>query len=204
MASRRGYGADNLPAATLNASIPSIFANPSRPADAADMVPIPEMIRSGVDCTLLRSTEGTAGPSAAPQKEPLFSAELIGASNDHRNSQRNGFFRYQPMVRLNNLVTNRSNVYAVWVTIGFFEVEEAPNLATFTLNNGLNASPETTALYNRVYPDGYSFGREDGVDVGNTRRLRGFYMIDRTMMAGYEPGADHNVENVIRLRRRIE
>ncbi len=204
VASRRGYGNATAPATTLDATIPTVFANPIRSADAGDLVPIPEMMRAGVDCTLLRSLGGTAGATAAPSGEPLFTADLTGASNDHRNSQRNGFFRYQPMVRLDNLVTNRSNVYAAWVTIGFFEVEEAPAMATFTSTNGLTASPETTALYNRVYPDGYAFAREDGVDVGNVRRLRGFYMIDRTRMAGFEPGADHNVENVIRLRRRIE
>ena len=208
VASRRGYDfatPATTPATTLNASIPTVFANPIRSADAGDLVPIPGMIRAGVDCTLLRSLGGTAGTTAAPGGEPLFTADMTGASNDHRNSQRNGFFRYQPMVRLDNLVTNRSNVYAVWVTIGFFEVEEAPDyVSKFLTDNGLTDNAESQALYNRVYPDGYAFGREDGVDVGNTRRLRGFYMIDRTRMAGYEPGADHNVENVIRLRRRIE
>jgi hypothetical protein len=109
------------------------------------------------------------------------------------------------MVRLDNLVTTRSNVYAVWVTIGFFEVEEAPSYAQFRTNNGgLPDDQAAQTLYKQVYPDGYAFGREDGVDVGNTRRLRGFYMIDRTRMAGFEPGADHSVENVVRLRRRIE
>jgi hypothetical protein len=108
------------------------------------------------------------------------------------------------MTRLGSLITNRSNVYAVWVTIGFFEVEEAPSNSDFASANGGISDPQLTELYNRVYPEGYAFSREDGVDVGNTRRLRGFYIIDRTKMAGYEPGADHNVENTVRLRRRIE
>jgi hypothetical protein len=205
-ASRRGYGNASLPPAALDVNFPTAFANPLRAPDAGDMVPIPGMLRSGVDCTLLRSIDGTAGTTAAPQGDPLFVANLSAAGgDDYRNSLRNGFFRYQPAVRLDNLVTNRSNVYAVWVTIGFFEVEEAPDYAAFRTTNGnLPDNAETQALYQRVYPDGYAFGREDGVDVGNTRRLRGFYMIDRTMMAGFEPGADHNVENVIRLRRRIE
>lgn len=203
--SRRGYGSASA-STLLDAAFPSVFANPLRAPDAGDMVPIPGMLRSGVDSTLLRSIDGTAGTSAAPVGEPLFATDLGAAgTDDYRNSLRNGFFRYQPIVRLDNLVTNRSNVYAVWVTIGFFEVEDAPDYPKFRNDNGnLPDNPETQALYNRVYPDGYAFGREDGVDVGNTRRLRGFYMIDRTNMAGYEPGADHNVENVIRLRRRIE
>ena len=31
------------------------------------------------------------------------------------------------MTRLENLVTNRSNVYAIWITVGYFEVEPAPS-----------------------------------------------------------------------------
>jgi hypothetical protein len=59
-------------------------------------------------------------------------------------------------------------------------------------------------LYDRVYPEGYTNGKEDGLDEGNVRRLRGFYIIDRSRPAAFDPGVDRNVENTIRLRRRIE
>ncbi|BBO32191.1 hypothetical protein [Lacipirellula parvula] len=192
-------------ATMLDRTLPTVFANPLRSPDAGDLVPVAAMMRSGVDCTLLRSISGTAGSTAAPNGEPLFSTDLKGAGNDHWNSERNGYFRYQPIVRLDNLVTNRSNVYAMWVTIGFFEVEEVPdwNTATAAQLNKANFNNDPQ-LYKKVYPEGYAFTREDGVDVGNVRRIRGFYIIDRTQMAGFEPGADHNVENTVRLRRRIE
>jgi hypothetical protein len=186
----------------FDASSPSFFTNPFRSPDAGDLVPLDVMRRAGVDCGLLRSVGPTATTTG---NKALFAAITMGAGNEYRDSERNPYFQFQPMVRLDNLVTNRSNVYAVWVTIGFFEVEEAPIYNDFRTTNGnLPDNAETQALYNRVYPDGYAFGREDGVDVGNTRRLRSFSIIDRTMMAGFEPGADHNVENVVRLRRRIE
>src|SRR5690606_11224347 len=110
---------------------------------------------------------------------------------------------YQPMIRLDNLVTTRSHVFAVWITIGFFEVETAPSLETFEKRNGVTG-PALTQLYNRVYPDGYMLEREDGSDTGAIRRLKGFYIIDRSLPAGFEPGVDHNLENVVRLRRQIE
>jgi hypothetical protein len=125
---------------------------------------------------------------------------------------------YQPLSRLDNLVTNRSNVFAIWITVGYFEMEPAPNWndpdpavraqvrARFG-GTGNDTDPATIAglaLYNRVYPEGYMLGREVGSDTGDTKRHRGFYIVDRTEEVGYKPGEDMNVEKMIRLRRRIE
>ena len=55
---------------------------------------------------------------------PLFSESFTAPSID---GERNPYFYYQPMTRLGNLVTNRSNVFAIWITVGYFEVEPAPN-----------------------------------------------------------------------------
>lgn len=41
--------------------------------------------------------------------------------NYHRDTDRNAFFRYQTMRQLSNVVTTRSNVYAVWVTIRYVD-----------------------------------------------------------------------------------
>jgi hypothetical protein len=55
-----------------------------------------------------------------------------------------------------------------------------------------------------AYPEGYMLSKEAGVETGENRRIRGFYIIDRSLPVGYEPGVDHNLEQIIRLRRRIE
>ncbi len=167
------------------------------------------MVRQGVECTLLRSTSASADEV---DEDPLFAAD---SDEDYNDAERNPFFRYAPMTRLNNLVTTQSNVYAVWVTIGFFEVDEIEDLDPVlrkTLVSNFDPSadevvdldPATRLLYDRVYPDGYTLGKEDGVDEGTARRLRGFYIIDRSRPVGFDPGLDINVENAIRLQRRIE
>ena len=107
------------------------------------------------------------------------------------------------------MTTNRSNVYAVWVTIGFFEVQEAPDIEAFRLINDpddvlMNTPEVLQALYDRVYPEGYQLGQEAGSDTGDIRRVREFAVIDRTVPVAFEPGENHNVDKAIRLRRRIE
>jgi hypothetical protein len=131
---------------------------------------------------------------------PLFSESFTAPFVD---GERNPYFYYQPMSRLGNLVTNRSNVFAVWITVGYFEVEKAPNWAA-NENNVQARFGGDINLYNRVYPDGYMLGREVGSETGNTKRHRGFYIVDRSEPVGFKPGEDLNVENMIRVRRRIE
>jgi hypothetical protein len=129
---------------------------------------------------------------------PLFNETTAAPFID---GTRNPYFYYQPMTRLRNLVTNRSNVYAIWITVGYFEVEKAPD---FSDPNVAARFGNNQALYNRVYPDGYMLGKEVGSDTGDTRRHRGFYIVDRSEPVGFKPGEDLNVERMIRLRRRID
>jgi len=203
--SRRGYGNLAQPLLQLDNATPTFFENPFRVSGAIDLVPIPEMLqfdtstaRGGTQATLLRQDE----LSTAMAKPPLFAAETNQRYND---ANRNAYFRYQPMTRLSSMTTTRSNVYAVWVTIGFFEVTEAPDINTFATVNGLVAGNGTTqALYNKVYPEGFQLGQEAGSDTGDIRRVREFAIIDRTVPVAFEPGKNHNVDKAVRLRRRIE
>ena len=88
--------------------------------------------------------------------------------NDYRDTGRHAFFRYQTMNRLTNSVTTRSNVFAVWVTIGYFD-----------------ANSSTT-------------------EVEPVKRHRAFYIFDRSIPVGYEPGKNHNVLDAVLLRRIIQ
>jgi len=174
VANRRGYPMTPPGYSVLDMDplYPTRFARPFRAAVCSDLVPT---LAGGasltpdreVNATVLR--EGSAGAS-------LFGyTPLIGGSNiDDPN--RNPYFRYQGIQRLGNLVTTRSNVYAVWITVGYFYC---------------NA-------------DGTGLGSEVGSDTGEVERHRGFYIIDRTIPVGFRRGEDLNAENAVLVRRFIE
>lgn len=85
----------------------------------------------------------------------------------NRNSDLNSFFRYQTAGRISNTVTPRSNVFAVWVTVGYFPVGQ---------------STEDQPL----------------------KRHRAFFIYDRSIPVGYDPGKNNNVRDGVLLRRIIQ
>jgi hypothetical protein len=194
VASRRGFAADiNTLLPTPDPNFPTYFANPFRPPGHGGLAPLAHLERHDIETTLLRSNAippDYADPPDAPPpaRDPLFQGGHVGtnaaslASTHHRNSH----FRYNALRRLGNMVTTRSNVYAIWITVGYFEVESNPGgVDTF-------------------HPDGYRVAQELGSTDGQRRRHRAFYIVDRTIPVAFEPGQDHNIERCILLRRFIE
>ncbi|TWT99953.1 hypothetical protein Pla108_08970 [Botrimarina colliarenosi] len=141
----------------------------------------------------------------------LFSGASLEPSLD---TERNATLRYQPIQRMASLATTRSNVYAAWITVGFFEVKQAKDdsriwnrYMTDTNSDGVGdafISPALQDLFFRVYPDGWTLGEELGRKTGEDVRHRGFYLIDRSRPAAFKPGEDANVSETILLRRRIQ
>ena len=123
------------------------------------------LMRRDIDGTLLRTALSNA-------QNPLYGNAF---DDPHRDTSRNSYFAYQAIQRLPNLLTTRSNVYAIWITLGFFEVDRFGRL-----------------------------GPELGIETGEVKRHRAFYIIDRTIPVAYETGENHNVDNCVLLRRFIE
>lgn len=185
LSSRRGY------TASVDSSFPSRFSQPFRPAAASEMMAElgavgsedDKLQVSPVEAGLLRSKPGTS------PKKPLFDLSLTDSTlaNDrmrHYRTDDNPMLRYQAYQRLGNIAGTQSNVFAVWVTIGYFEVE-----------------PTTISS---THPDGWRLGQELGNDTGEINRHRAFYIIDRSVPVGFIPGEDLNVEDTIMLKRFIE
>ncbi|HVU88819.1 MAG TPA: hypothetical protein VHD36_15965 [Pirellulales bacterium] len=186
---------------------PSIFGVPFRSSSGHTLVPLNAMrtVPSGgereVDGTMLRASLVNnayplfeyPGPALhqwtenGPYTDPYTGVAGIPAAHDNPN--RNPYFAYKAMRRLDNLLTTRSNVYAVWITLGYFEVTPAPS-----------SDPQRAVKY----PDGWVLGQEVGADTGDIKRHRAFFMYDRSIPVGFERGENHNVHKGILLERYIE
>ena len=192
--SRRGYPpappnkyAGN-PFLALNPVYPTRFANPFRNSASADLVPLPQLDkRRKVNASLLRA----GGLNPDDPNDPAARTPLLAANdmvNQYKRTDRNAYFRYQNFAHLSNLVTTRSNVYAVWLTVGYFQVEKLPP-GSYDPN---------------VYPDGYRLGPELGSETGQITRHRAFYIFDRSVPVGFKRGEDLNVEKAILVKRFVE
>lgn len=181
--SRAGYDLAGNPYGV--ATSPTLLAQPFRSSSGNLLVPIPEMAHrgldtanprhQGIDFTLLRSNPTT--PNL-----PLL-AETV-TTNPATDPEHNSYFHYQLLTKLGNNVTTRSNVYAVWITLGYFEVDRV--------------------AVSDAYPDGWQLGRELGSDSGEIERHRSFFLIDRSIPVGFQRGEDLNVLDCFLIRRFIE
>jgi hypothetical protein len=105
----------------------------------------------GVEDTLLRSAPyATPAPGTPPTPPPANPRFGVGGQHPYLQSEL--------LRKIAGSVTTHSNVFAVWVTVGLFEVTD-----------------ETT---NPV-----KLGKEVGSDIGTQKRVRFFSIIDRTNLS---------------------
>lgn len=169
---------------------PTEFAGVYRPHAEAGLAPringanpaAQELLRRrGVDGSYFRHRDPQASPN--PTEEPLFVRDVAQQplpsttpNTDHsQNRQRDAFIRYQTLMRMPNLAADNSQTYVVWMTIGFFEVDEN--------------------ITNSVPPP--SLGREYNEDIGQNQRYQAMFIIDRSKPVGFKPGEDLNARDVV-------
>ena len=86
--------------------------------------------------------------------------------------------------RVPTAAANRSNVYAIWVTLGKFQVQP------------VGVSPTN--------PDGYKLVKPYLDAAGNQVVTRGFYIFDRSVPMGFQRGQDLNIEKGMLVERVLQ
>jgi len=100
------------------------------------------------------------------------------------------YWRSEWMQKMMNLSTVRTHQYAVWVTVGFFEViSQGDPAAAYT------TSPD--AAYDVI-------GREVGLIGGKNVRHRGFFIVDRLKLQGFDPSSPGKFRDAVLYRRIIQ
>ena len=146
------------------------FAGRYTTAPAAEFVDSSDgqILKKGAEAGLFR-------PGAAADEKLTDSVNDTDAAGGTTDVEATAAFRNELRTRLGATATTRSNVYAMWVTIGYFEVDDFGKL-----------------------------GPEIGVADGQVQRNRAFYIIDRSIPVASEPGQDHNIEDALLVRTIIE
>lgn len=178
--SRRGYALGAIPIPPsglqlrpgLDFRYPTEIAGLYETSAGADIAPIlgtaTDLRREPIASTTLR--QGIGGVTRPLFQRDPTTVPVAGSPTRSVVHQQLG------MTRLANLSSGQSNVFAVWITVGLFELNSA------TL----------------------SVGQEVGADTGQIKRYRSFHIIDRSVPVKYEPGQANNAKAVVQHSRIID
>ncbi len=123
---------------------------------------------------------GPVPPTTATNASAFFptaaSGEYLGANSSGGNTddRQHPFWRSELMQKAMNLTTVRTHQYAVWITIGFFEIKRQGDIAMLAQGNPQLAFDV--------------MGPEVGALSGKNTRFRGFFLVDRLKVTGFDPG----------------
>jgi hypothetical protein len=104
-----------------------------------------------------------------PDVPVCSSLSVLLGLNMINNDADNPYTVLENVMRLSDVTSVQSNVFAVWITVGYFESDE----------------------------DGGNLGSEMGLADGTVVRHRGFYTIDRSVPVGFRLGETLNTKDVI-------
>jgi len=98
-------------------------------------------------------------------------------------------WRVEMLQRVMNLTTARTHQYAVWITVGFFEVNRRGDVGMLTSGN-----PQLA--YDIL-------GSEIGLPGDKHRRYRGFFLVDRLKLSGFDPTSSGSWHSAVVYRQSL-
>ncbi|AMV38838.1 hypothetical protein [Planctomyces sp. SH-PL62] len=113
-----------------------------------------------------------------------------GRGGANPNLTQHPYFRSELMQRVLNLTTVRTHQYAVWITVGFFEVKREGDIA----------------MIGSAYPQAAFdvLGPEIGASTAENTRYRSFFVVDRLKLTGFDPESVGAFRPAVVYRRTIE
>jgi len=140
----------------------------------------------------LISTAYSPYSTLAPTTNLAITNAYLGAgspSPTNTDDRQHPFWRSEQLQKAMNLTTVRTHQYAVWITIGFFEVKRQGDLGMFATNPQLAFD---------------IMGPEIGAANGKTTRFRGFYLVDRLQLTGFNPASPGQFRSAVVYSKRIQ
>ena len=89
-----------------------------------------------------------------------------------------------------NLTTVRTHQYAVWITVGFFEVKRQGDVAMIS-------SGDPRLAFDVLGP-------EIGLPDQKNRRYRSFFVVDRLKLDGFDPSSPRQSLSAVVYRQQIQ
>ena len=140
---------------------------------------------------------GTAPQPPAPQSPfPATPNPYLGVNSNLAgtpsviDTKQHPYFRIEMLQRVMNLTTVRTHQYAVWITVGFFEVKRRGNV-------GMIASADPRLAFDILGP-------EIGLNGNKLLRYRGFFLVDRLKLNGFDPTSSGHWQSAVVYRQNLQ
>jgi hypothetical protein len=129
-----------------------------------------------------------AAPAGGPGPPPPGVPGTAGPTQT--DDRQHPYWRTEMLQRAMNLTTVRTHQYAVWITVGFFEVRRQGDI-------GMLGQGAPALAFDAMGP-------EVGALNGQNVRYRGFFLVDRLKLTGFDPGNVGAFHNAIVYRKVIQ
>ena len=132
----------------------------------------------------------TSNSATAPTSTTRIYLGTASAASSNTDDRQHPYFRSELLQKAMNLTTVRTHQYAVWITVGFFEIIKQGDIGMLLQGN-------PTAAYDVL-------GAEVGSVTGNNVRYRGFFLVDRTKLTGFNPNNIGSFRHAVVYRKVIQ